>query len=339
MFPHNNHNANVFAISHFFGGQYMVKMFRKKFMILGSILLLSFLITSEAISANNQLNILCSTFPVYQITRNVVQGSIGVKVELMLPSTLGCPHDYSLTPKDMQKISGADVLVINGLGLEDFIREAPLKANKRMIVIDSSSGIKDLLEYKDDDHGMPGHEQGHNHHHEGVNPHLFASPRMCGQLAMNIAGGLSKADPKGAEIYNKNGKAYALKMNRLADEVVSQVKKLENRNIVTQHGAFDYLARDAGLNIIAVIQSHPGQEPSASEMLSIINDVKKHKAGAIYYEPQYSSKAPQVIAKEAGIPAAMLDPVATGPVNAALNYYEIIMRKNIETLKGTLGRK
>ena len=232
----------------------------------------------------------------------------------------------------MQKISGADVMIINGLGMEGFIGAPLKKANQSIIIIDSSSGIKNLLSFSDDYHGRPAHKEGNGHHHMDINPHLFASPRMCGQLAENIARGLLKADSKGAEIYNKNGEAYALKMNRLADEFVSQVKMLKNKNIVTQHGAFDYLARDAGLNIVAILQSHPGQEPSASDMLSIISDVKKHKAGAIYYEPQYSSKAPQVIAEETGIPAASLDPVATGPVNADLNYYERIMRKNIETL-------
>ena len=317
----------------------MIKMFRRKCIILGCIILLSFLITGDAFSSDKQLSVLCSTFPIYQMTRNVVQGSVSAKVELMLPSTLGCPHDYSLTPKDMQKISQADVLIINGLGMEEFIGASVKKANQHIIIIDSSSGIINLLNFIEDNHDMPGHKEAHGHHYSDINPHLFASPRMCGQLTENIARGLSKADPKGTKIYSKNGEAYALKMNCLADEFVSQVKMLKNKNIVTQHGAFDYLARDAGLNIVAVLQSHPGQEPSASEMLSIISDVKKHKAGAIYYEPQYSSKAPQVIAEETGIPAASLDPVATGPVNADLNYYERIMRKNIETLNDTLGRK
>jgi zinc transport system substrate-binding protein len=317
----------------------MVKMFGKKTIILGHIFLLSFMIAGYAFPSDKQLNVLCSTFPIYQITRNVVQGNMAVKVGLMLPSTLGCPHDYSVTPKDMQKISKADILIINGLGMEEFIEASLKRANQRITIINSSSGINNLLRLNDADHDMPRHKEWHDQHHTDINPHLFASPGMCGRLTMNIASALSKADPNGAETYNRNAKAYALKMNRLVDDFVSLVKTLKNRNIVTQHGVFDYLARDAGLNIVAVIESHPGQEPSASEMLSIINDVKKHKAGAIYYEPQYSSKVPQVIAKEAGIPVASLDPVATGPVNAGLNYYEIIMRKNIETLKETLGRK
>jgi zinc transport system substrate-binding protein len=317
----------------------MVKKLGKKTVIMSYIFFLSFLIAGEVFSSDKQMEVLCSTFPIYQITRNVVQGNAAVKVELMLPSALGCPHDYSLTPKDMQKISRADAFIINGQGMEEFMGVPLGKANSRLTVIDSSAGIKNLLRYADDSHNLPGHEQSQGHNHEAINPHLFASPRMCGQLAMNIASALSKADPKGAEIYIKNAKAYTLRMNRLADDFVSSVKTLKNSNIVTEHGVFDYLARDAGLNIVAVIESHPGQEPSASEMLSIIRDVKRYKAGAIFFEPQYPSRIPQVIAKEARIPAAMLDPVASGPENAGLNYYEMVMMKNIETLKETLGTK
>jgi zinc transport system substrate-binding protein len=317
----------------------MVKIFREKVIFPGFVFILSFLITGEAFATDKQLNVLCSTFPVYQITRNVAQGRTGLNVELMLPATLGCPHDYSLTPKDMQKISKADVLVINGLGMEEFLGAPVKKANRSIRVIDSSAGIGNLLKFSEENHDEGHHEKNHEHghHHDGINPHLFASPLMCGLLAESIAQGLSKNDPKGAGIYSKNAKAYKLKMDRLAEEFTSQVKKLKNRNIVTQHGAFDYLARDTGLKIVAVLQSHSSQEPSASEMLSIVKKIKKYKAGAIYYEPQFSSKTPQVLSKEADIPAASLDPCSTGPENAGLDYYEKVMRRNILTIKRTLG--
>ena len=49
--------------------------------------------------------VLATTYPIYQIVRNVTQGRDGVKVDLMLPSQMGCPHDYALTPQDMIRIS------------------------------------------------------------------------------------------------------------------------------------------------------------------------------------------------------------------------------------------
>jgi zinc/manganese transport system substrate-binding protein/zinc transport system substrate-binding protein len=290
-------------------------------------------------------DVLCTTFPLYQITRNVSQGRNGVNVGLLLPASLGCPHHYSLTPQDMQKLARADVLVVNGLGMEEFLGAPVKKANPRLRVVDSSVGIEGVLQYAgDDDHA---HADGHDHaeahdhahhHHAGANPHLFASPRMAAVLAENIAAGLSKADPEGASVYFKNAKAYAGRMNALADEMAAAVKTLRNNRIVQPHGVFDYLARDIGLEVVAVTQPH-GQEPSAAEMLKLAGTIREKKAGAVITEPQYSAKVGQTLAKETGIPSAVLDPVASGPENAPLDYYEQTMRKNLETLRVTLGVK
>lgn len=439
------------------------------------------------------LEVLCTTFPIYQITRNVAQGRDGVNVELLLPASLGCPHHYSLTPQDMHKLARADVLVVNGLGMEEFLGAPVKKANPRVRVVDSSAGIEGILPYvgsgdhahehgegpfewagifdlvpgryrwsfakKDGQYAEPAmtmvilpasgkdaeaierlepaaakafmadamhrksgseltpgerayvlefddaedvtvftvriekggpyafftehlptefgagkhyfkdaqgrdvqpvtqkpdgghdhthahghehaetHEHGHDqahHHYTGANPHLFASPRMVALLAENIAAGLSKADPDGANLYFKNAKAYAEKMNALADEMAARVKTFKNKRIVQPHGVFDYLARDIGLEIVAVTHPH-GQEPSAAEMLTLIKTIREKKAGAVFTEPQYSPKVGQTIAREVGIPSAMLDPVASGPENAPLDYYEQTMRKNLEILSATLG--
>jgi ABC-type Zn uptake system ZnuABC Zn-binding protein ZnuA len=256
-----------------------------------------------------------------------------MNVSLMLPAQLGCPHDYVLTPQDMQKLAKADILIINGLGMEEFIGAPLAKANPQLKIINSSAGIRNIIQYK-----AVGHENGH-HHHAGANPHLFASPRMAALLAKNIANELAKIDPAGSKLYFSNARAYAEKMNKLAEDFSAMVKKRKNNRIVTQHGVLDYLARDTGLKVVAVVQPHAGQEPSASEMLEIIQAAKHKKAGAIFTEPQYPEKIGRTIGKEAGIANATLDPVATGPENAPLNYYETIMRKNLTILVNTLGTR
>ncbi len=342
-------------------------LLRSAALVMGLSLALTASSAATSAAAESPRPVLCTTFPIYQITRNVTQGHQGVQVSLMLPAGLGCPHDYVLTPQDMQKISSAHILVVNGLGMEEFIGAPVKKANPKVVVIESAKGIHDLLEYheasevgdphqekKHDSHhpqeaGQEKHahaEQGHKHDehehghpHEGVNPHLFASPRMTGLLAMNIAAELSKADPKGAAVYFKNAQTYKSKMDKLAEELAALGKALKNNRIVTQHGVFDYLARDMGLEVVAVVQAHAGDEPSAAEMLQIVKAVREKKAGAIFTEPQYRVKVGQAIAKEAGIPSAMLDPGATGPAKAGLDYYETVMRKNMEIFRQTLGTK
>jgi len=290
-------------------------------------------------AAEKALQVLASTFPIYQITRNLTAGSKSIEVALMIPAQLGCPHDYALVPQDMKKLAKADVLVINGLGLEEFMGAPLQKAHPGIKVIDSSQGLGQILQYTESEsdahgHQEPGHEQ---HHDEGSNPHLFASPRMSALLAQNIAVQLGHIDPTGANLYATNAQAYAQRMNRLADDFAILGKRLKTNKIVTQHGVFDYLARDMGLNIVAVVQAHAGQAPSASEMLQIVATVKQEKAGALFTEPQYPNGVGKTIAKEAGIAAATLDPVANGPEQAPLDYFEQVMRTNLATLEKTLG--
>ncbi len=283
-------------------------------------------------SAGEVLHILCTTFPIYQITRNLSQGRGAVQVDLLLPAQLGCPHDYALTPGDIQLLMRADVLVVNGQGLEEFLGAPIQKANPGLTHIDSSKGIEDVIQNSDE-----GGVRGAGHEPQGANPHFFASPRLVAGLARHIAGELSRIDPEGGAVYGANALAYAAKMAKLDQEVVALGKGLSNKRIITQHGVFDYLARDLGLEVVAVVEAHAGQEPSAAEMLAIIKTAKARQAGAIFSEPQYPAKVVQTIAKEAGITAASLDPVASGPANAGLDYYEVVMRRNLATIKSVLG--
>lgn len=295
--------------------------------------------------------VLCTTFPIYQFTRNVTQGREGVAVSLLLPAQLGCPHDYALPPQDMRQLARADVLVVNGLGLEEFLGAPVREANPRVRVVEASAGIEETLPYGDEPE-EPGHEAagtdaekespGHRHaghHHAGVNPHLFASPRQAARMVRAIAAGLAAADPAGAGVYTRNAGACAARLEALADEFAALGRALANRRVVTQHAVFDYLARDMGLEIVGVVQAHPGQDPSAAEMLRLVKTIRERGAGAVFTEPQYPARVAQAVAREAGIPLAELDPVASGPPDAPLDHYERAMRKNLETLRATLGSR
>jgi ABC-type Zn uptake system ZnuABC Zn-binding protein ZnuA len=283
-------------------------------------------------SETRTIRILCSTFPIYLFTRAVTDGRQNVQVAAMLPAAMGCPHDYTLTPQDMQKIADANVFVANGLGMEEFLG-APLKrANDKILLIDTSAGIGDLIQMTPEAH------QGHHRHPES-NPHLFASPRMAARIVRRIAAEFSKIDPAGQALYTKNAEAYAASLDKLADDFAAALKNAPNKRIVTEHAVFDYLARDCGLEIVAVVEEHPGQEPAASGMLKLIEKIRASGAAAVCTEPQYPSQVSQTIAKEAGVPVAVLDPVASGPENATPDYYEQTMRANLATLVKVLGSK
>ena len=152
---------------------------------------MAILLVPAAVQASDKpLNVLCTTFPLYQITRNITQNRASLHLELMLPAQLGCPHDYALTPQDMQKLGRADALVINGLGLEEFMGAPLKKANAGIQVLDSSEGIKDLLNYSSEEEAEHEHEathEHHHHHHSGINPHLAAMrglAKRCGLMPL-----------------------------------------------------------------------------------------------------------------------------------------------------------
>lgn len=281
-----------------------------------------------------QTRVLATTFPVYQIVRNVVRDVPGMEVQLMLPAQAGCPHDYALTPQDMGKLSQADVLVVNGLGMEAFLGSPSARSKKELRTVDASKGISGLLPYTDEETAHEGHE---GHHHGGMNPHLFASPRMAAQMARSIAGQLADLDPGNAAAYWSNGENYARTLDALADEFAALGGKLKNNRIITQHGVFDYLARDMGLEVAAVIQADDTQAPSASDMMKLVKAIRGRHVGAIFTEPQYPDKIAATLSRETGVATAKLDPVATGPAIAPLGYYEKTMRANLHTLESTLG--
>ncbi len=306
--------------------------------------------------------VLCSVYPVYLLTQAVARGS-DLQVQLMLPSNMGCPHDYSLSPEDMRKLATADVLVVNGLGLEEFLGEPVRKANPNVKTIRAGEGVGDLLEMDHDHdvpaapdehghdehaapaapaasgpaHGEAAHDHAHGHRHEGPNPHIFASPRMAARMARRIAQELGKIYPAHARLFADNAAGVATDLDVLADEFARVGRTLARRKIVTEHGVFDYLARDCGLEVVAVVEEAPGQEPSAARMIELVKLIKDSGAAAVFTEPQYPAKVGQTIAKEAGVPVASLDPVASGPAEGGIQCYHDTMQKNLETLKKTLG--
>jgi zinc transport system substrate-binding protein len=251
-------------------------------------------------------------------TRNVVGDAPGVTVESMLPASMGCPHDYALTPRDMRKIASADLFVVNGLGMEDFLGEPVRRANPKIRVVETARAVLPI-------------RGGHG----DVNPHAWVSPRNAILQVREIEKALSAARPAGAGAFRRNADAYASRLSALAEEFEAAAKTFRRRNIVTFHDVFGYLARDLGLTVVGEIETVPGQEPSAGEIRNLSRTIRERKVPVVFSEPQYSPKLADALAREAGVPVRILDPVATGA--PALTAYEEAMRRNLSTLKEALS--
>jgi len=273
-----------------------------------------------------RLNILTSFLPIYIFTKNVVGSRPGVDVESLLPPDAD-PHDYQMRPSDMKKVVNADLIIINGLGVEGFIIDILGEGRTKESLFESSSGLPLI----------PADDQMHHHHDDEYNPHTWVSPEMAALQVKNIAEFLSKADPSGRAEYLTNAEKYIKTLETLQSEIVENVSRFSSRKIVTFHSAFDYLARDAGIEILGVIYSSPGEEPSAGQLASLINLMRENDVRLLFTEPFYSSGLPAIIAGEAGAQIYELDPVATGEFRN--EYYVEAMRKNMFVLIEALQKQ
>jgi len=289
--------------------------------------------SNNSTESNNKLTIVTSFYPMYISTLNIVKDIPNVEVLNMTTSQTGCLHDYSLSTKDLKTLSNADILIINGAGMESFLDDV-IDEYSDLKIIEASKGI-DLIE--DTEHDDHTEDHDHEDHDHDVNPHVWVSISKNIEEVSNIAEELSSLDPNHANEYQDNANEYIAKLENLKTEMHSTLDNIAHKDIITFHEAFPYFAEEFGLNIVGVIEIEPDSEPSAKEVENIISIINEKNIKALFTEPQYSSKIADTIAKETGASIYTLDPIVTGDSNEkAYNDYIIKMQENLNTLKEAL---
>lgn len=275
--------------------------------------------------------IVTSFYPMYVFTQNVAAGVEGVRVENMAQQSVGCLHDYQLQTRDMAMIEEADVLVINGGGMEQFMDKVTAQ-RADLPVIDASEGIS-MLASGEDAHD---HEEGHDHEGEVLNAHVWLDPALAAVQVQNIASGLAAADPQNAQAYQANAQAYVERILAMNEEIAAQLAPFAGSEIITFHEAFTYFADAYGLVVAGVIANEPGEEPSTRQIAQTCDLVRELGVKALFVEPQYPQQAAETIAREAGAAIYTLDPAVSG--DGTPGSYETIMRANAQVLTEALSK-
>ncbi|MBQ6004879.1 MAG: zinc ABC transporter substrate-binding protein [Selenomonadaceae bacterium] len=244
---------------------------------------------------DGNLKIVTSFYPIYLETLNITRGIEGVEVVNMTPPQTGCLHDYQLTPEDMKTLETADIFVVNGLGMESFLDKViEARPNLKIINASDTPKIVPIME-----NGEP-------------NPHVWLSITYAMEQVKNISSKLCELDPKHTDAYKRHTLDYVDELTTLRDELQLSMAMLPNKDIVTFHEAFPYLAAEFGLKVAAVIEREPGTEPTPQELAETIEKINSLPVKVIFTEPQYSPKAAETIARETGAQIFELDPIVTG---------------------------
>ena len=292
----------------------------KKFSLLLAIILILSLICGCS-AQEETVQIAATTLPVYEFTNSLCQGT-DLTVGRLVTESVSCLHDYTLQVKQMRMIEQAEIVVISGFGLEDFLADALAEKGS---IVDASLGIEPICPEEEHDHG--GHDH-HGHSHDN-DPHIWLSPENAKIMAQSICRQLKKQYPQYQEVFTENLMLLCSQLDQLQTYGQEQLADLKNREIITFHDGFAYFAQSFDLEILKAIEEESGREASAAELIDLIGLVDAHHPG-VFTEVNGSASAAQIIARETGCSVYQLDMVMAGD-----SYFDA-MYENIRTVKEAL---
>jgi zinc transport system substrate-binding protein len=284
-------------------------------------------VASTPTAQPRKTKVVTTFLPIYLFTK-AVAGNVA-DVEILVPPGTEV-HEYQATPENVKAIATANVLVKNGLGLEEFLSDTVKNAqNSKLTEIDASKDIKPLNEISPVEKTAKTQEDREHEHAKG-NPHVWLDPVLAKQQVSNIRDGLIAADPGNKATYEANAAAYIKELETLNSEFQETLQKNPNCTFVTFHDAFPYLAKRYKLKQVSVVEI-PEDQLSPIDVQNAINAVKKYKVKALFSEPGVDNKLLTSLSKDLKLNLRTLDSLETGETNP--QYYFQAMKANLQTLE------
>lgn len=299
------------------------------------------LMTATPALADQPLKVVAS----FSILGDIVANVGGDKIALTtLVGPNGDAHVFQPSPADARAVAGADVVIVNGLGFEGWIERLTEASGYKGPVIVASQGItpREMAEEEEGHEEHAGHDHAdHDHHdHGNIDPHAWQNIGNVIAYVDTIATALIAADPADQAAYEANAAAYKAKLTALDAKVKAAIAALppERRKIITSHDAFGYFAAAYGLEVLAPQGVSTESEASAKGVATLIRQIKKEKAPAVFLENITDPRLIDRIAKETGAHIggtlysdALSD--ASGPASTYIAMFE----HNLAALAAALG--
>jgi zinc transport system substrate-binding protein len=264
-------------------------------------------------SNESKLQVITSFYPLHEFSQKVGQEKVDVK--LLVPVGIE-PHDWEPTIKDVQRMQKSDLIVINGIGFENWVDKLT-EINYPGIVVDTSNGI--IVKNSDD---------------ISVNedPHIWLNPVLAKIQVQNIAKAFSDSDPENQQYFQKNAANYIRELDSLDLKIRNELSNC-NHDFISFHDSFSYFADEYDLNQHTITSSYsPHVEPTAKTLENIINKARQLNLKVIFTEETADPKTSQVIANEIGGKTLVLSSVEI----ADNGTYISRMHENLNNLKEAL---
>jgi ABC-type Zn uptake system ZnuABC Zn-binding protein ZnuA len=285
----------------------------------------------ELTGGPDMLDVATTVAPISSIARNI--GGTRIRLRGVIPDATNS-HTFEPTPSDAQTLAKADLIVVNGLHLEQPTLDLA-EASKR-----PETPIKQLGDGTITpqewlfDFSFP-ESKG------DPNPHLWMNPRYALRYAELMRDWFSQADPTNADYYAANFSTYAERL----DALDAAIRKLtpsvptENRKLLTYHDSWAYWAREYGFTVIGAVQASDFSDPSPQEVAHLIEQIRAEKVPAVFGSEVFPSPVLEQIARESGARFidALRDDEPPGAQNSAEHTYLGMMKRDMVVMFEALG--
>lgn len=246
------------------------------------------------------LNIVATINPYYLIVKEIV-GDKG-NVELLIPAGQN-PHIYSPKMSDVKRLFKADVVIANGLGLENFLFDALHDLEKRGTpVIYAGEFIpEELLITDQSDHDAS--------ECVSVNPHVWLDPVFLSEhIIPGIVKALSGISPANKDFFDGRASLLIDHLMEFHRKAAALLTPFSGKAVLVAHPSFEYFFSRYGIEERAIFSGH-GDEPSISELKLLIDFARENAVFGIFGEYQQNKKPVEIIAESTGLPLSELDPL------------------------------
>lgn len=231
-------------------------------------------------------------------------GGDKVNTVAMIPAGAS-PHSYEPKPSQMTAISKAKAYFTVGVEFEEAWMGRFHSQNRNMIIFDSAKDIKKIkmaAHHHDEDE----HEEHHEHHeHEGMDPHVWTTPKNMIIMATNIKNTLVKIDPANKISYNTNYIKLVASLKQTDSQIKTILKNTpKGSKFMIFHPSWGYFAKD--YNLVQMPIELEGKEPKAKDLAILISQAKKEHIKAIFVAPEFSAKSASQISKTLNIPVVKI---------------------------------
>ncbi len=234
------------------------------------------------------------------------------------------PHSYQPRPEDVERLVDLDILIINGLGHDDFIDPMLAAAAGDTVIIDVNARTPAVAAL--------GAQSG-----DAVNSHTFLSITNAVQQVGLLAEALGRADPARAELYRSNASAYVRRLRGLLRRGLADLETVPREGVALAavHDGYGYLLAELGLPLAAVIQPRHGIDPSPRQLADTIEQVRAAGVDVLFVEADYVPDFAETVRAETGVAIARLSHIAQGPYTA--DAFEREMAANLRAIAAALG--